>query len=164
MEHSTGNWVVGAPIRTAASAGQGRFQVGDALRTIGIIPGVIAVVGLSFLLKLPGALINRVFSAEYLLQHAPDLATIADPLYQTIVGLILIFIALVLSAANVRRALAKNSKTWSTTCPCCGEPELARRKRRLSHRFSGMLLQLPLRRYGCNSCTWSGLRIDRSLL
>ena len=164
MEHSTGNWAVGAPLRPSASTRRARFQIGDALRTIGLIPHLIGAVGISFLFRVPGLLIHQLFSAEYLQQQAPDLATVADPLYQTIVGSVILFVAIVLCAATARRAWAKSSMAWNVTCPCCGENELARRKRRLTHRISGALLQLPLRRYGCNGCNWSGLRLDRSLL
>lgn len=76
-------------------------------------------------------------------------------------GGLLLGLVLLGAGGYARRHLMERSKLWIHACPECGSYDLRRSHRR---RYERMLtwLGLPIRRYRCPKCHWSGPRLGSS--
>ncbi len=77
----------------------------------------------------------------------------------TAVGILLL--VLLIAIWRVRWRIVHSERFWSTSCPRCGLSELQRVRRRLTGRLLSRV-GLPVARYQCGNCAWTGLRIRKS--
>lgn len=80
-----------------------------------------------------------------------------------LIGGLLLFTVVLLSAARVRARVARIERLQGGVCPVCGSDDLRRIHRRWYHHLPGAL-GIPVRRYVCGNCQWRGARIDRQRL
>ena len=77
-------------------------------------------------------------------------------------GILLLMASALLYGFVIRRRLLNNSFFWANQCPKCGNKELVRVHRRWQERLMGKIWKLPIKRYHCTNCSWSGQRLDQS--
>jgi hypothetical protein len=77
-----------------------------------------------------------------------------------LIGLLLLTTALIGGRARVRSRVAGAERLRSLVCPVCGSDDLRRVHRRWYHHLPGWL-GVPVRRYVCANCRWTGARITR---
>ncbi|MBK9050511.1 MAG: hypothetical protein IPL78_06200 [Chloroflexi bacterium] len=120
------------------------------------------IAGVIFLLN-PLALLGRSFT-----ENASTLTNmeswLVDQGGSQIVGGLLLLLAFPLALLSVRKGVLYNQQLWRRNgCPGCGRDELRRTNRIWLDRILNAL-GIPVRRYICARCHWSGARIDESHL
>lgn len=78
-------------------------------------------------------------------------------------GVALLILALAIGLIALPDRLIRRVDWWKTQCPRCAETKLKRIRRTKLDRLTSVS-GIPFRRYQCDSCRWSGLRIDNDKL
>jgi hypothetical protein len=78
----------------------------------------------------------------------------------TLSGGVFIAVALAIVGIRMRQYTLSKKHLWSNICPNCASNFTLKRIRRSKQERLINLFQIPVRRYRCTSCQWTGRRID----
>ncbi len=116
-----------------------------------ILLGLVGLVALIFLVDLDLLSLGRQAGSQVAAILTPNRILIAG-------GLLLAGLLLLL---RIRWHLSHYNTMYSRTCPHDHADRLMRVHRSRRDKVAGILVNLPLRRYQCKECGWTGLRISR---
>jgi hypothetical protein len=80
-----------------------------------------------------------------------------------ILGGLLLMITFTAGLTALPGRLARRVNWWKSQCPSCSQPALKRIRRTRLDRLAAVS-GVPFRRYLCDNCQWTGLRIDNDRL
>jgi len=90
---------------------------------------------------------------NYLVDNYITQLTLSDAL-----GILILLGAIFVIVLRIRWRLLNDSRYWCDHCPRCDSSGLKRVRRHWLDRLIGAL-GIPVRRYRCSECKWSGLRV-----
>lgn len=78
-----------------------------------------------------------------------------------LLGALLLLLAICSALMRARKFYVDNPEHWQRTpCPVCGTKVKKRMARKWYHKAAATITQMPLRRYICAECGWTGMLID----